>query len=190
MPTRRGLLGVAATLALAGCFGRDGNGEGNGNGSAGSSVNSPAFEVGESIPERYTCDGADVSPPLRIRRTPDGAETLAIVVDDPDAPTGTPFVHWLLWNLPPGTEEVPEGVPRDPTVSSLGGAVQGTNDFGELGYRGPCPPTDDGAHTYQFTVSLVDTTLDLDPGADSQTFRSAVESHVRGETTITASYER
>ena len=112
------------------------------------------------------------------------------MVDDHDVSMESPFVHWLLWNVPPDVEEIPEVVPREPTVSALDGAVQGTNDFGELGHGGPCPPADDEAHTYQFTVQLLDTTLDLNPGADGETFRSTVEPPVRGEATITASYGR
>ena len=192
MPTRRRLLGTAPVLALAGCLdgdGGDGDGDGDGAGGAGPSLDSPAFTPGTALPEAYTCDGEDVSPPLRLRGTPD-VESLAVVVDDPNAPSEAPFVHWLLWNVPSDVEEIPEGVPREPTVEALDGAAQGTNDFGELGYRGPCPPADDDPHTYQFTVQLLDTTLDLEPGADAETFREATESHVRGEATITASYGR
>lgn len=187
MPTRRRLIGAASLLAVAGCLS---DGTDNSDGGAGPSLSSPAFEVGTSIPARHTCDGEDVSPPLRIRGTPDGIESLAVVVDDPETPSDSPFVHWLLRNVPPGTEDISAGVPRDPTVSLLDGAVQGRNDFGELGYRGPCPPADDGSHTYQFTVLTIDTTLDLDSGSDRETFQTAVEPHVRGETTITATYER
>lgn len=95
-----------------------------------------------------------------------------------------------MWNVPHDTEEIPESVPREQTVSALDGAAQGMNVFGEIGYRGPCPPADDGPHTYRFTVLTLDTMLDLDPGADRQTFRSEVDPHVSDETTITASYER
>lgn len=187
MLTRRTLLATGGLLAGAGCLGNT-DGE-NGDGGPGPSFSSPAFTAGTSIPPKYTCDGDDVSPPLRLRGTPD-TESLALVVDDPDAPTDEPFVHWLVWNIPPEIEDVPEAIPREPTVDELDGAIQGTNDFGDLGYSGPCPPTDDGAHTYQFTVQLLDTTLDLDPETGPETFRSAVEPHVSGEATITGTYER
>lgn len=186
MPTRRQLLGTGSLLAVAGCLDL---GSDPSDGGAGPSLSSPAFVPGTTLPRRFTCDGEDVSPPLRLRGTPD-VESLAVVVDDPDAPTDTPFVHWLLWNVPSRTEEIPENVPRELTVAALDGAVQGTNDFGELGYRGPCPPRDDGPHTYQFTVQLVDTVLDLDPGTEPDTYRTTVEPHVRGEATITGTYER
>lgn len=188
MPTRRELLVTGGVLAAGGCL-SDGADSGNGDEGAGPSLSSPAFTVGTSIPPKYTCDGDDVSPPLRLRGTPD-AESMALVVEDPDAPTADPFVHWLVWNIPPDIEDVPEAIPREPTVEALDGAIQGTNDFGELGYRGPCPPADDGKHTYSITIRLLDTVLDLDPGAGSETFRPTVEPHVRGETTITGTYER
>lgn len=188
MLTRRGLLGTSVLVAGAGCL-SDGAGTDEENGDAGPSVSSPAFTDGTAIPTKYTCDGVDVSPPLGLRGTPD-AESLVLVVDDPDAPTDDPFVHWLVWNVPPGIEEIPEAIPREPTVEALDGAVQGTNDFGDIGYRGPCPPTDDGPHTYRFTVQFVDTVLDLDPGAEAETVRSTVDAHVRGETTMTGAYER
>ena len=187
MPTRRGLLVPGGLLAGAGCL-SDAD-AGDRDGGAGPSFSSPAFTAGTSIPPKHTCDGDDVSPPLRLRGTPD-VESLALVVDDPDASADDPFVHWLVWNVPPETEEIPGAIPREPTVDALGGAVQGTNDFGGLGYSGPCPPADDGKHTYRFTVQLVDTLLDLDAGADAGTFRNTVESHVRGEATITGTYER
>ncbi|WP_265110911.1 YbhB/YbcL family Raf kinase inhibitor-like protein [Halosolutus halophilus] len=188
MLTRRDLLGAGVLLVSAGCLG-EGTDTGNGDRGTGPSFSSPAFTGGTSIPPKYTCDGEDVSPPLRLRGTP-GTESLAVVVDDPDAPTDDPFVHWLLWNVPPDIEDIPEAIAPEPTVEALDGAVQGTNDFGDLGYRGPCPPADDEKHTYQFTVQLVDTILDLDPGTASETFRTTVEPHVRGEATITGTYER
>jgi len=195
MPTRRQLIGAGAALAVAGCSsdgtdGTDGtDGIDGSDGGAGPSLSSPAFVPGTPLPARFTCDGEDVSPPLRLRGTPD-TESLAVVVDDPDAPTESPFVHWLLWNVPPDTDEIPAAVPGEPTVPALDGTARATNDFGDLGYGGPCPPTGDGPHTYQFTVQLLDTTLELDPGADAGTYRTTVEPHVRGETTITATYGR
>lgn len=135
-----------------------------------------------------TTGGDDISPPLELRGTPD-VESLAVVVDDPDAPTDDPFVHWLFWNVPPETETIPEGIPREAPVDALDGAVLGTNDFGTLGYSGPCPPTDE-KHTYQFTVQLLETTLDLEPGTDPEMFRSTVEPHVQDKATITGTYQR
>ena len=182
--TRRAPLATGSLLALAGCLTDAGNGD-----APGPSLSSPAFTAGTSIPTRYTCDGADVSPPLVLAGTPD-VESLAVVVEDPDAPGDEPFVHWLLWNVPPDTEAIPEGIEPEPTVEALDGAVQGTNDFGDLGYGGPCPPADDDPHAYEFTVLLLDTTLDLDPGADVAGFRDAVDAHVTDDATLTGTYQR
>ena len=187
MRTRRGFMGTGFLLAVAGCMSK-GTETDTGNGGAGPSLSSPAFIPGTMLPVQYTCDGDDISPPLEIRATPGGVETLAVVVDDPDVSTEDPFVHWLLWNVPPGIEELPEDIPREPTISVPDGAIQGTNDFGEVGYRGPCPSTAGEPHTYQFRVLLLDTTLDLEPGADSETFWSTADPHIRGEATITAKY--
>lgn len=211
MPTRRHLLaiaGTAAAVALAGCTGGDGNGgdgsgDGNGNGEgdgdtqsppretgAAPDLSSPAFDPGGAIPTTYTCDGEDVSPPLSVSGVPDGAASLALVLDDPDAPRDEPFVHWLLWNLPPDTAEIPENVPPGERVDALGAAVQGTNSFGNVGYGGPCPPEADDAHTYRFVLHALDTELDLSPGARRPKLDGAMEGHVLGRTTLPGEYDR
>ena len=116
MRTRRAPLGTGSLLALAGCLTDAGNDiESAG---AGPSLSSPAFTGGTSIPTRYTRDGADVSPPLRLAGTPD-VESLAVVLEDPDAPSADPFVHWLLWNVPPDAEADPEGIEPGSTVEDL-----------------------------------------------------------------------
>ncbi|NEU57835.1 YbhB/YbcL family Raf kinase inhibitor-like protein [Halorussus sp. MSC15.2] len=128
------------------------------------SFRTSAFTHGESIPEKYTCEGEDVSPELTVGGAPDDAAALAVVVDDPDAPAGT-FTHWLLWNLPPDTVEIEEGVEPREELPDLGGARQGENDFGDVGYRGPCPPEGDGPHEYRFTLYALDEELDAEGGA-------------------------
>ena len=135
---------------------------------------SPMFEPGGTVPTTYTCEGKDVSPLLTIGNVPTDARSLAVVVDDPDAPSGT-FTHWLLWNVPPDVETIPEDVPRTETVERLSGARQGTNGFGELGYRGPCPPTGDSPHRYQFQLYVLDSRLDLQAGAKRQALLDATE---------------
>jgi Raf kinase inhibitor-like YbhB/YbcL family protein len=142
------------------------------------SVRTSAFTHGEPIPEQYTCEGDDVSPALTVEDAPDDAAALAVVADDPDAPAGT-FTHWLLWNLPPETVEIEENVPRREEVPALGGARQGENDFGEIGYRGPCPPEGDAPHEYRFTLYVLDERLDADPGAP----RSEVQDELDAKTT-------
>ena len=96
-----------------------------------------AFEPESTIPKKYTCDGPDVSPALRWNEPPQGTESFALIADDPDAPVGT-WVHWVLFNLPATTRELPEGVPKVKELS--GGGLQGTTDFRKIGYGGPCPP--------------------------------------------------
>ena len=144
-------------------------------------VRSPAFKDGGEIPTQYTCDGEDMSPPLAIEGVPDEASSLALVVDDPDAPGGT-FVHWVMWNIPPDVaavaeDEVPEG-------------VTGTNDFGDAAYGGPCPPEGDGPHTYRFKVYALDVELDLERGADADELSHAMEGHVLARGTLTGEYAR
>ncbi|WP_440007646.1 YbhB/YbcL family Raf kinase inhibitor-like protein [Halomicrococcus sp. SG-WS-1] len=153
------------------------------------SVRTSAFTHGEAIQTKFTCEGDDVSPSLTVGDVPDDAESLAVVVDDPDAPTAT-FTHWLLWNLPPDTVEIHEDVPQTETVGTLDGAVQGTNDFGELGYRGPCPPEGDGAHEYRFTAVALDETLDLDPGAKRRDLDDAMGGAEIASARFTGTFER
>ncbi|PSP64589.1 YbhB/YbcL family Raf kinase inhibitor-like protein [Halobacteriales archaeon QH_8_67_27] len=150
-------------------------------------VSTSAFDDGESIPERYTGAGEDVSPPLTVESVPADAETLAVVVDDPDA---NDYLHWLIWNIPADRTEIPEGIPRTATVDSLDGARQGTNDFGGLGYRGPLPPTDDGPHTYRFTTVAVDTTLDVESGAGRDALESALDGRIVNRHRFTGEFEQ
>src|SRR5438309_10724900 len=105
------------------------------------SLSSPAFKEGAAVPGKYTCDGADVSPPLGWSGAPPGTAALALTADDPDAPAGT-WVHWVLYNLPGTVSHLPENVPKTETLPDLGGALQGRTDFRRPGYGGPCPPPD------------------------------------------------
>lgn len=165
-------------------------GDGSDDGSIGEEplvVSSTAFDEGGSIPETYTGMGEDLSPPLGVESVPDSAETLAIVLDDPDA---NDYLHWLIWNIPADQSDIPEGIPQTETVDSLDGARQGTNDFGELGYRGPLPPTSDGAHTYRFTVSAVDMTLELEASVGRGKLESALEGHVLDSAQFSGEFDR
>ncbi|MFB6078776.1 MAG: YbhB/YbcL family Raf kinase inhibitor-like protein [Halarchaeum sp.] len=143
-------LGAAATVALAGCA----LGTPVSSDPARADPTSAAFDDGDALPARYTCDGAGVSPPVSLD-APDDAETWALVVTDPDAPGGT-FTHWLVWNL---TDALPEAVPHGETVGD--GARQGLNDFGARGYGAPCPPHGDGPHRYRFDAYALAGTLDV-----------------------------
>ena len=167
--TRRALLGGIATgiVGAAGCTGTTDGGEDF-------ALTTSAFDDGEPIPGRHTCEGADESPPLSFSGVPDAAETLGVVVDDPDAP-GTTFTHWLLWNVPAESTAIPAAVGTTETVDALDGARQGENDFGDVGYRGPCPPAGDGPHTYRFRGYAIDSTLDVSAGAGASSVTGALE---------------
>lgn len=177
---------MVAAAALAGCSGdRLDPGE---VGSEELDVELPAFDA--EFEPKYTCDGSDVSPPVEASGVPVEAEALALVLDDPDAPSADPFVHWLLWNVPADTTEIPADVPGSATVDSLDGAAQGTNDFGAVGYRGPCPPEEDNPHSYRLTLTALDGTLEVEPGADRGTLETALDDHRIDEATVRAEYDR
>ena len=195
----RGIVSLAA-CGVAGCVGAGGNdgGYGSGGGATGTppptlgadpTLESPSFGDGASIPARFTCEGANVSPALEVSEVPSGASSLALLVDDPDAPGGT-FTHWLLWDLPASTGTIPEGVPAGGTVASLGGAKQGTNDADVVGYSGPCPPREDGAHTYRFRLLALAEPLALDAGADRSAFDAALEAVARSEAVLRGEFDR
>lgn len=131
-----------------------------------------AFALGAPIPLRNTCDAENVSPALAWSGVPTGARSLAIVVDDPDAPGGT-WVHWLAWGLPPTSAGLPEGVPAD-TPSP----VQGTTSFKSVGWGGPCPPKGHGAHRYFFRLYALDTAVALPRGATRAELDLAMKGHV------------
>ncbi len=139
----------------------------------------------QNIPQHYTCDGDNVSPPLAWGNVPEQAQSLTLIAEDPDAPGGV-FTHWLLFNIPPGVKELPEDVRRDETLPN--GARQGINDFGKIGYGGPCPPG--GTHRYYFKLYALDTLLDLKPGATKEQLLDAIQGHILAETEVMGKYSR
>lgn len=147
------------------------------------SLSSPAFEDGTRIPEQYGYTADNVNPPLTIDGAPDDAESLALIVDDPDAmkPAGKIWDHWLVWNLPPDIGEIPEAWDADEA-----GATEGQNDYGEHGYGGPNPP--DREHTYRFMLYALDTTLDLPPSADKETLQDAMTGHLLTDAQLEGTY--
>ena len=149
-------------------------------------LTSTAFEFGKRIPTRYTCDGEDVSPPLSWKGIPEGTQSLVLVVEDPDAPRGT-FIHWIIYNIPPNLPGLPEGVPRKRELEN--GALQGINDFGVIGYRGPCPPPGK-PHRYFFILRALDTKPALGPGASRAELEEAIKGHVLGEARLMGTYGR
>jgi Raf kinase inhibitor-like YbhB/YbcL family protein len=142
-------------------------------------ITSTAFSEGGNIPVKFTCDGPDTSPPLKIEGAPSAAKTLVLIVDDPDAPSGL-FTHWLVWNIDPKAESIGEG-------SSPGG-TEGKNDFGKTGYGGPCPPS--GTHRYFFKVFALDQELKLEAGARRKELDAAMKGHVIGQGQLMGRYAR
>ena len=149
-------------------------------------LSSPAFSEGSEIPARHTCDGPNLSPPLHWHGVPEGARTLALIVEDPDAPSGT-FVHWVLFDLPATVTELAEGIPTTETLPS--GARQGRNDFRRVGYAGPCPPRG-SAHRYFFKIYALDGEVSLRPGATGPDLLRAAQGHVLAESQLMGRYKR
>ena len=151
------------------------------------SLTSTAFTEGSAVPPKYTCDGADVSPPLAWSDAPPGTASFALIADDPDAPAGT-WVHWVLYNLPATTAELPENVAKVETLD-LGGAHQGRNDFQRSGYGGPCPPPGP-AHRYVFKLYALDARLQLRPAAQKKDVEAAMQGHALGMAQLLGTYAR
>lgn len=149
-------------------------------------ISSPAFSDGASIPARFTCEGENLSPRLDWSGVPSAAQSLALVVSDPDAPGGT-FIHWVLYNLPAQTSGLPEGVPTSERLSS--GAAQGRNDFGRTGYAGPCPPHGK-PHRYIFTLYALDLPPDLPAGLNAARLNSLMRGHILAQASLTGLYQR
>lgn len=177
--------GVALATALSGCGGGGAGAESN----EGLTLTASSFDDGGSIPARYTCDGGDVNPELTIGGVPEGAETLALVVNDADV-GHEPHTHWTLWNVPVSTETIPRSVAKQERPPFAEGARQGATDTDDVGYVGPCPPTEDEPHRYRFRLSAVETTLDLDGGAPPGDLAEALSGSVVDEVTLSARYGR
>jgi len=140
-------------------------------------MTSPAFENKGSIPSKYTCDGRDVNPPLKIEDIPKETQSLVLIVDDPDAPAGT-FDHWIVWNIPP-TERIEE--------NSVPG-TEGLNDLRKHSYGGPCPPS--GTHRYFFKVYALDTKLSLNPNSRKRDLEKAMTGHILAKGELIGLYRR
>src|SRR5690606_35385525 len=155
-------------------------------------LTSPAFEDGSPIPKQYTEDGNNFSPPLRWDHVPAGTAELALIVDDPDAPRPKPFVHWVVYKIPPDAVGLPQGVPRDEELRNPLGATQGLNDFSRysLGYRGPAPPKGHGVHRYHFHLYALDQPLTLGPGIEKDALLRAMQGHILDEAELIGTYQR
>ncbi len=143
-------------------------------------ISSSAFEHMGKIPARYTCDGEDMNPPLRIENLPEGTRSIALIMDDPDAPMGT-WDHWVIWNISP------ESLTIDENSLPLK-AVEGKNSWGRIGYGGPCPPS--GTHRYFFKVFALDSLLDLARGAGKKDLEEAMGSHILSKGELIGLYRR
>ncbi len=143
------------------------------------------FSNNERIPIKYTCDGDDVSPPLSWEGQLDDVVSYVIIVDDPDAPIGV-FTHWTLYNIPNSLDSLPENIPREKETKY---GLQGINDFGRIGYGGPCPPRGK-PHRYFFKLYALDTKLDLPPGSNKSNLLGAMKGHILAETQLIGIYGR
>jgi Raf kinase inhibitor-like YbhB/YbcL family protein len=155
-------------------------------------VTSPTLKAGETIPQDYTADGRNISPPLAWSGAPSSTKEFAVICDDPDVPMPQPFVHWVIYKIPATAKGLPENIPIDPAAAmptEIAGAVQGTSGFRRAIYRGPAPPPGK-PHHYHFKVLAIDAVLDLKPGLTKAELLDAVKGHVVGEGELVAVYER
>lgn len=148
-------------------------------------LTSTAFQDGGLIPSNYTCDGANVSPTLNWSGVPPTAKALAIVCEDPDAP-GKTWVHWVVYDIPPTTMQLSEGIVHEEKLSN--GSKQGTNDFKKVGYGGPCPPS--GTHRYFFRLYALDSETSLGLGATKERLLEAIDGHVLAQGELMGKYKR
>jgi Raf kinase inhibitor-like YbhB/YbcL family protein len=150
------------------------------------SLSSATFKEGDKIPVKYSCDGQDMSPPLEWSKPPQQTKAFALIMDDPDAPGGV-FTHWVLFNLPANVRQLAEGIPTQERLEN--GALQGKNDFGRLGYGGPCPPHGP-AHRYRFALYALDKLLDLRPGASKKQVLDAMKGRILAQGQLVGTYQR
>ena len=146
-------------------------------------LTSGAFENGAEIPLPYTCDGSDFSPPLEWEDVPEGAESLAIICEDPDAPAGV-WTHWVIYNIPSAAFRLAAKIPA--MADHPSGLCQGLNSWGRLEYGGPCPPS--GTHRYFFTLYALDRVLDVEPGSSRDKVEKAMQGHILAEAKLMGTY--
>jgi Raf kinase inhibitor-like YbhB/YbcL family protein len=156
-------------------------------------VTSPVLKEGEPIPKDYTADGRNVSPPIVWSDLPAGTKELALICEDPVAPTPQPFVHWVVYKIPPTAKGLPEGMPIDETTAvpaELKGTIQGLSGFRRPIWRGPAPPKPGVTHRYHFIVYALDTELEAKPGLNKTQLLEAMKGHVIGQGQLVATYTR
>ncbi|MGC9516416.1 MAG: YbhB/YbcL family Raf kinase inhibitor-like protein [Methanomicrobiales archaeon] len=175
---------LTLVILASGCTSTDVNQTGNETG--GFKLTSSAFTQGKAIPQKYTADGEDISPPLSWTSAPDDTKSFTIICEDPDAPGGT-FIHWIVFNIPGNATELPEGITNQETLDN--GAIQGINDFNSIGYGGPAPPTGE-THRYAFKIYALDIELNLESGSTIQQVNTAMEGHILAQAQLTGRYGR
>ncbi len=153
-------------------------------------LRSPAFADGQPIPRRYTGDGEDLSPPLSWSGLPHHAMELALIMDDPDAPTSEPWVHWVIYRLHADEQGLVEGIPPVARPESPARCLQGENSWGGVGYRGPAPPRGHGTHHYIFRLFALNDVLNLPEGLDKTRLLAAIQDHILSESGLTGTYHR
>ena len=149
-------------------------------------IMSSAFREGERIPARYTCEGQNISPEISWDGAPAETRSLALIVHDPDAPRTNGFTHWMVYNIPAGTTEIPENIAEGSRVSGIG--MQGKNDAGNIGYMGPCPPS--GTHRYFLRLFALRKELDLPPGATATELQLAIHDHIIEQAELMGTYAK
>lgn len=153
-------------------------------------LTSSNFAAGRRIAVEFTGDGADRSPSLSWNGLPAGTQQLALVVDDPDAPTPKPWVHWVVYSLPPNSQGLPAAVPPHSRISQPVGMQQGKNSWNQIGYRGPAPPRGHGLHHYYFTLYALNTALELSAGLSKPELIESISPHVIATSELVGTYSR
>ena len=149
-------------------------------------LSSSAFPAGGNIPRQFTCQGEDVSPELTWKNAPKHTKVFALIVHDPDAPRAGGFTHWVAYNIPAKVNHLPQAIPSGEQLP--GGGLQGKNDFEQLGYRGPCPPS--GTHRYYFYLYALDLELNLRPGATKEDVERAMKGHLIEKAELMGKYRK
>ncbi|NDJ78466.1 MAG: YbhB/YbcL family Raf kinase inhibitor-like protein [Chloroflexi bacterium] len=151
-------------------------------------IHSKDFQPNTSIPIRHTCSGVDESPALTWNEPPPGTESFTLICDDPDAPRAEPWVHWVIFRIPANVRGLPQNVAKHEELPD--GSRQGKNDFGKVGYGGPCPPVGHGPHRYFFRLYALDTLPDLAAGCTKAELLAAIDDHILAETQLVGTFER
>lgn len=155
-------------------------------------IQSSAFSPGQPIPQKYSQDGDNISPSLLFSGVPSGTKELVLLVEDPDAPKPfpNPFIHWVLYKIPPDTTMLNEAMPTNAQLQTPPGALQGLNSSGKIGYTGPAPPPAHGPHHYHFKLIALDTSLGVAPALDRGALLTLMTGHIIAQTEVVGTYER